>query len=129
MPHPSTVALHAELAQLLNAGTLTRLSLDEAFKRPPSAPHLQRLLYLHAATPSIRAGLIGCVIHEPVDGSITEIDPEAGDPPYSCVHAAILDGWRVIHFPDQRAPFEDREVDVLGYEFILEKLTPASHGG
>ena len=31
-------------------------------------------------------------------------------------------GWRVVHFPQQRAPFDDREIDVLGQEFILEKL-------
>jgi len=28
----------------------------------------------------------------------------------------------VIQFPDQRAPFDDREIDILGYEFILQKL-------
>ena len=42
--------------------------------------------------------------------------------PYLNVHDAIVDGWRVVHFPQQRAPFDDREIDVLGQEFILEKL-------
>ena len=43
------------------------------------------------------------------------------DPTYQTVHEAIMDGWEVIHFPDQQAPFDDREIDVLGYEFILQK--------
>jgi hypothetical protein len=86
----------------------------------------QRLLYLHAATPSIRSRVIGMALHEPVAGSVTEITPEApGAPwawPYGTVHDAVVDGWQVIHFPQQLAPFDDREIDVLGYEFVLQKL-------
>lgn len=82
----------------------------------------QRLLYLHAGSPSIRAALVGAALHEPVAGSVTQIDPLAPELPYNCVHDAILDGWRVIHFPLQTAPFADREIDIMGYEFILEKM-------
>lgn len=82
----------------------------------------QRLLYLHASNPSIRSPLVGTALHEPVAGSLTQIDPLAPELPYTCVHDAILDGWRVIHFPLQTAPFEDREIDVMGYEFVLEKM-------
>lgn len=82
----------------------------------------QRLLYLHATTPSIRSKVIGMALHEPIAGSITELDPHPQTWPYNSVHDAILDQWRVIHFPNQLAPFDDREIDVLGYEFILEKL-------
>jgi len=82
----------------------------------------QRLLYLHAQKPSIRAEVVGVALHEPIADSVTEIDPEAVDIPYKTVHAAIVDGWRVVHFPDQRGRFEDREIDVIGYEFILEKI-------
>ena len=83
---------------------------------------LQRLLYLHATTPSIRSQVIGIALHEPVRGSVTEISTEGNEWPYRTVHDAILDGWQVIHFPDQRTPFDDREIDILGYEFILQKL-------
>ena len=38
------------------------------------------------------------------------------------MHDAVLDGWQVVHFPQQLAPFDDREIDVLGYEFVLQKL-------
>jgi len=82
----------------------------------------QSLLYLHAATPSIRSQVIGMALHEPVQGSVTEIMTEEQDWAYNTVHDAILDGWQVIHFPDQRTEFDDREIDILGYEFILQKL-------
>ncbi len=82
----------------------------------------QWLLYLHTATPSIRSQVIGMALHEPVQGSVTEIMTEEQDWSYNTVHDAILDGWQVIHFPDQRTEFDDREIDILGYEFILQKL-------
>jgi hypothetical protein len=82
----------------------------------------QRLLYLHAATPSIRSQVIGMALHEPVRGSTTQITTEGQEWPYATVHDAVLDGWQVIQFPEQRAPYDDREIDILGYEFILQKL-------
>lgn len=82
----------------------------------------QRLLYLHAATPGIRSQVIGMALHEPVQGSVTEIVTEEQEWPYNTVHDAVLDGWQIIHFPDQRTEFDDREIDILGYEFILQKL-------
>ena len=82
----------------------------------------QRLLYLHADTPSIYADLVAAAIHEPVAGAVTGIDPQAPELPYRNVHDAIVEGWRVVHFPQQRAPFDDREIDLMGHEFVLEKL-------
>lgn len=82
----------------------------------------QHLLYLHARSPSIRSEVVGAALHEPVAGSVSEIEPDPVQLPYDSVHAALVDGWRVIHFPQQRSHFEDREIDVIGYEFILEKL-------
>ena len=67
----------------------------------------QRLLYLHATTPGIRSQVIGMALHEPVQGSVTEIVTEEQDWPYNTVHDAILDGWQVIHFPDQRTEFDE----------------------
>ena len=82
----------------------------------------QWLLYLHAATPGIRSQVIGMALHEPIEGSVTEIVTEEQDWLYNTVHDAILDGWQVIHFPNQRTEFDDREIDILGYEFILQRL-------
>ena len=108
----------------LAAGELTASRLDELLHTAlaGSARVRQRLLYIHAAQPSVRSPLIGSALHEPVPGSLTQIDPLAEELPYGSVFDAILDGWRVVQFPDQRAPFEDREIDIIGYEFILEKL-------
>jgi len=107
----------------LQAGTLTAAILDDLQKAAASPQRLQRLLYLHATNVSIYAPLVNASLFEPVQGKRTQIDPLAPRVPYNNVHEAILDGWRVIHFPSIQARFEDREVDVLGYEFILEKLT------
>src|SRR5689334_18092564 len=108
----------------LKAGQLTPEDLDALEQQ--ALGHLralrQRLLYLHASNPSIRSRVVAAALHEPIPGGVTQIDPLAEDIPYESVFAAIMDGWRVIHFPDQRAPFDDREIDIVGYEFILEKL-------
>ncbi|MBI2192516.1 MAG: hypothetical protein HYU36_11085 [Planctomycetes bacterium] len=80
----------------------------------------QRLLYLHASEPCLHAPVIGMALHEPEPGA-TERLGERKKWPYATVHEAILDGWQVIHFPNQLAPFDDREVDILGFEFILQK--------
>jgi hypothetical protein len=115
--------LFAQAQADLKAGQLTPEELD-ALRREVlegAAPARQRLLYLHASSPNIRSKVVAAALHEPVPGSQTQIDPLAPELPYESVFEAILDGWRVIHFPDQRAPFDDREIDIVGYEFILEK--------
>ena len=104
----------------LGEADLDRLLADCRGARPPR--WRQRLLYLHAVTPSIYASLVAAAVHEPVAGSVTQIDPEAADLPWRNVHDAIVAGWRVVHFPQQRAPFDDREIDLIGHEFILEKM-------
>jgi len=109
----------------LAAGTLTPEDLDALVLQVHSGKAgriRQRLMYLHAAHPTVRSEVLNTTLHEPVPGSVTQIDPLAAPPPYRTVMDAILDGWRVVHFPDQLAPFDDREIDVVGYEFILEKL-------
>jgi hypothetical protein len=126
-PHPGVEGLDAWTAdarQKLAAGSLTSADLDrlQALHRQSRGRLRQRLLYLHADNPSIYSRLVAAAAHEPVADSVTEIDPLAPDLPYDCVHAALIEGWKVIHFPQQRAPFGDREIDVLGYEFVLEKM-------
>ncbi len=103
-------------------GGIGAADLDELIQSVRGRAVRQRLLYLHAATLSIRSQVIGMALHEPVAESVTQIVAEAQAWPYKTVHEAILDGWQVIHFPDQRTSFDDREIDILGYEFILQKL-------
>jgi hypothetical protein len=123
LPHPIAEQFAKARADL-KAGRLTLEDLEaleqQALGRQRSVR--QRLLYLHASSPNIRSRVVAAALHEPVPGQITQIDPLAEENPYESVLAAIQDGWRVIHFPDQRAPFDDREIDIVGYEFILEKL-------
>ncbi len=116
--------LFAEAKSELNMNRLTVDKLDELEKLAlcTSKNVRQRLLYLHASSPSVRSPVIAAAIHEPVAGSVTQIDPLAPLIPYDSVLSAIMDGWRVIHFPNQMSPFDDREIDIVGYEFILEKM-------
>ena len=82
----------------------------------------QRLLYLHARTPSVYSGILGLTQIEPVAGytvGITATEPEW---PYETVHEAIVDGWQVVQFPHQQAPIADRDLEMVGYEFILQKM-------
>ena len=127
-----TDELLARAKARLAEGTLTVEDLDElarsgtgakTTRRRKKTVTRQRLMYLHASSPSIRSNLIAHpAVHEPAPGSVTQIDPLAKALPYNSVFDAILDGWRVIHFPQQLAPYDDREIDMMGYEFVLEKL-------
>lgn len=109
----------------LKNGDLKAEDLDALLRGVPrksATKQRQRLLYLHVTTPSPRSRVIGMALHEPVRSSVTQITTEPLEWPYATVHDALIDGWQIIHFPEQRAPFDDREMDILGYEFILQKM-------
>ncbi|MEM7131513.1 MAG: hypothetical protein AAF702_34685 [Chloroflexota bacterium] len=90
---------------------------------PPSNTQArQRLLYLHARTPSVFSDILGYTPIEPIKGYRTEISAETFEWPYKTVHDAIVDGWQIVQFPYLQAPFDDRDLDVVGYEFILQKI-------
>ncbi len=82
----------------------------------------QRLLYLHARTPSVFSDIIALTQIEPVEGYAVEISAEPIEWPYKRVHDAIVDGWQIVQFPHLQAPFDDKDLDVVGYEFILQKM-------
>lgn len=81
----------------------------------------QRLLYLHTRTPSIYGSVIGMAQHEPVADQQDTLRTR-DQWPYNTVHDAMVDGWQVVHFPNLMAPYDDREVSYVGYEFILQKM-------
>jgi hypothetical protein len=84
----------------------------------------QRLLYLHARTPSVFSEILGSTLIEPVPGFKVELTAEEPRWPFRTVHEAIVDGWQVVQFPLQQAPYDDRAMDLVGYEFILQKIEP-----
>lgn len=89
----------------------------------PAAPQSrQRLLYLHARTPNVFSDILGYTPIEPVAGYRVEITAGELDWPYRTVHDAIVDGWQIVQFPHLQAPFSDQDLDVVGYEFILQKM-------
>ena len=90
--------------------------------KSPATKLRQRLLYLHARTPSVFSSILGYTPIEPIQGFQPEISAEEAEWPYQTVHEAIVDGWQVVQFPHLQAPFDDTDLDVVGYEFILQKL-------
>lgn len=107
----------------LTRGALSESDLEHLRKTVRAlAPGLrQRLLYLHAKEPSVYAEVVGMAEHEPVPGQRDRLRTREAWP-YATVQEAMAEGWQVIHFPNQMAPFDDREVDFVGYEFILQKM-------
>ena len=79
----------------------------------------QRLLYISSETTHLQSQALSIAFYEPVSGFIAEIDPTVDIFQYESVHDALVDGWRVVHFPDQRG---SDSLDLIGYQFILEKL-------
>ena len=37
-----------------------------------------------------------------------------------------IDGWQIIQFPHLQSPFSDTDLDMIGYEFILQKMEVVS---
>lgn len=86
-------------------------------------PKLQRLLYISAESTHPQSPALSAAIYEPVAGSVSQLDPTTTGLPYDSVHAAVMDGWRVIQAPDQWAGLAAEAAgDVIGYQFVLEKI-------
>src|SRR5689334_1080639 len=105
----------------LTAASLTATDFRQLRQIVQAATPRQRLLYLHTKAPSVYAPVIGMAQHEPVAGQKDTLRTRT-DWPYETVHDAIVDGWQVIHFPNLLAPYDDRELDYVGFEFILQKM-------
>ena len=83
----------------------------------------QRLLYLHARSPSVLSDVIAMTSIEPVAGFKQELEAATIDDwPYNTVHDAVIDGWQIVQFPHHQAVFDDKDMDNIGYEFILQKM-------
>lgn len=84
---------------------------------------LQRLLYINAETTHPQSQALSAAIYEPVDGRVTQVDPTLDSLPYDSVHAAIVDGWRVVQFPDPWSGIQAQgSGELIGFQFVLEKI-------
>lgn len=110
----------------LTASGVTQEDLQDLQQLVQQSAPRQRLLYLHTRAPSITAAVIGMAQHEPVANGCDTLQTRT-EWPYATVHEAIVDGWQVIHFPNLMAPYDDRELSYVGYEFILQKLEETVH--
>ncbi len=121
-PLRNTIESWLETAQSkLSNGGVTAADFEALRQALSSAQPRQRLLYLHARAPTVTAPIIGMAEHEPIAGAKDTIRTRTNWP-YNTVQEAMIDGWQVIHFPQQMAPFDDRELDYAGYEFVLQKI-------
>jgi hypothetical protein len=112
-----------ELRARRDAGSLDATHLDHLDALLAGlCPPRQRLLYLFALSPYIGSEVVSAALHEPQPGSVAQIEPTDELLPYRTVHEAVVDGWHVVQFPDPRMPFDDDEIDLLGYQFVLQKL-------
>lgn len=110
----------------ITSGGVTPEDLQGLKQLVQQSAQRQRLLYLHTRAPSITAAVIGMAQHEPVANGCDTLQTRA-EWPYATVHEAIVDGWQVVHFPNLMAPYDDREMSYVGYEFILQKLEETIH--
>ena len=80
----------------------------------------QRLLYLQAASTAVTAQVCGMSLFDAEGQHDGPDDPD--DWPYQSVLEAMLDGWRIIKFPETALIMAgEEEAYGLGCEFILEK--------
>ncbi len=103
-------------------GIYMETELNDHHEAPGEGGPKQRLLYLQARTPSVFSEIIGLTQIEPTKGFRASIDANEPNWPYTTVHDAVVDGWQIVQFPHLQAPFEDQDIDVIGYEFILQKM-------
>ena len=117
------IQVKEQLEQCLDkfrVGTLTEGDLQQALENIDTVAKPQRLLYLQATNTSVTSSVEGMSI---VDGDGVHNGPdEPDDWPYQTVHEAMLDGWRIVKFPEMTLMLVgENETYGLGCEFILEK--------
>ena len=104
------------------AGTLTEQDLQQVLANITAAKP-QRLLYLQAANTSVTSTVEGMSI---VDGDGVHNGPDdPEDWPYQTVHEAMLDGWRIVKFPEMTLMLVgENETYGLGLRICPRKVTP-----
>jgi hypothetical protein len=83
----------------------------------------QQLLVLYLAEPSLGAAVTAWSVYDGT-GREAHLSGDADKPPYDSVLAAMLDGWRVIHFPAEIPPYPGTEytTSLLKFGYVLERM-------
>ena len=92
-------------------------------------PLRQKLLVLYVHSPDLNSRTVAWSMY---DGTGKE-NHTTGDgevPPYGTIVQAMLDGWRVVQFPQQFPAYPGMEytTSYLRYEYVLEKLEESNDG-
>ena len=79
----------------------------------------QERLLVEMERPDLESPVLGMATVE--DGIVNEgaDDPDAW--PYQTVLEAMVDGWRIVKFPELALAYLDPEYGGMKWEFILEK--------
>lgn len=105
-------------------GVLTEQDLNQALEcagedKKCARPY-RRLLYLQSRTTLVTTPVEGMALVDRDGVHDGPRDPD--DWPYQTVHEALLDGWRIVKFPELALMAAgEEETWGLGCEFILEK--------
>lgn len=83
----------------------------------------QKVLVLYLATSALDSEVRGWSIYDGT-GSTTPTTGDGSEPPYATGLDALLDGWRVIQFPQLIPPYPEMEytTSFQKNEFVFEQL-------
>lgn len=83
----------------------------------------QQVMILYLADSALDSNVKGWTMYDGT-GKTHHTTGDSDTPPYETGLAALLDGWRVIQFPQLIPPYPNMEytTSFQSYEFIFEKL-------
>lgn len=83
----------------------------------------QQVLILYLSTSALDSDVKGWTMYDGT-GKTHHTTGDGDTPPYETGLAALVDGWRVIQFPQLIPPYPNMEytTSFQSYEFIFEKL-------
>ena len=89
----------------------------------------QKILILYLANSALDSGVKGWTMYDGT-GQEAHTTGDSSEPPYESGLDAMLDGWRVIQFPQLIPPYPGLEytTSFQRYEYIFEKLPVSGCG-
>lgn len=83
----------------------------------------QQVLALYLSTSALDSAVLGWTLYDGT-GREPHTTGDGAEAPYATGLDALMDGWRVIQFPQLIPPYpgEEYSTSFMKYEFIFEKL-------